>query len=579
MTKNVLKKESNADQAKAYSIPDLKYIIVFICSILLLISMFSIINFFLYKKTTMKHEKIFQEQQALQVMLAKKALEAHFNRFLQEIKILGIYSIPEFVQGTRTMASLRELFSTAQQTYPENLAHVYMDAPGHVIHAESKNTPDGAKARKLAQEWATAKWSEISTLGHKPFIPPFHVTEDTQMCGILLPVLVENSLQGVLIIVVDLKPMIMRYVAPIRSGEYGAAYLLDERGRVLYDHETEIIGRNVFNGIHSGSPDLMEIDKRQQNEPTGMDEYTFTLKRGERTSRKLIAWNTANISNHKLLICLSAPDIEINKTLYGLRLQRIISGVFLAVLMILMTAFFYRVRQKLLKKNNKLLKVRIRQQTQELRRSEERLELALKGGNLGLWDWDIHKNALIFNDRWAEMLGYNLDEIEQDKKTWENLLHPDDISQVTEKLNAHLKGDIPFYETEFRMHTKMGDWVWILARGRVMDRDKEGQPLRATGTHLDITKRKQAEHDREELIKKLQQALDKVNVLSGLIPICSNCKKIRDDKGYWNNLEAYIETHSDVLFSHGLCFECSDKLYGKEGWYIRGKEKKIKEKS
>lgn len=71
----------------------------------------------------------------------------------------------------------------------------------------------------------------------------------------------------------------------------------------------------------------------------------------------------------------------------------------------------------------------------------------------------------------------------------------------------------------------------------------------------------------------LQNALNEVNVLSGLVPICAKCKKIRDDKGYWNNLEAYIEKHSDASFSHGICSECMDKLYGEESWYIEMKKK------
>ncbi|MCK5099518.1 MAG: response regulator, partial [Desulfobacteraceae bacterium] len=92
-----------------------------------------------------------------------------------------------------------------------------------------------------------------------------------------------------------------------------------------------------------------------------------------------------------------------------------------------------------------------------------------------------------------------------------------------------------------------------------------------------ITERKQAEGERERLIKKLQEALEDVKTLSGLLPICAKCKKIRDDKGYWNNLEGYIQDHSDAEFSHGMCPECSEKLYGAEGWYIDLKNKKEKE--
>jgi hypothetical protein len=78
---------------------------------------------------------------------------------------------------------------------------------------------------------------------------------------------------------------------------------------------------------------------------------------------------------------------------------------------------------------------------------------------------------------------------------------------------------------------------------------------------VDISKRKEIEADREKLIKKLQDALDKIKVLRGIIPICASCKKIRDDKGYWNQIESYIKEHSDADFSHSICPDCAKKLY------------------
>ncbi len=78
---------------------------------------------------------------------------------------------------------------------------------------------------------------------------------------------------------------------------------------------------------------------------------------------------------------------------------------------------------------------------------------------------------------------------------------------------------------------------------------------------IDITKRKEIEADREKLIRKLQNALNKIKTLRGIIPICAACKKIRDDKGYWNQLENYIKEHSEADFSHGICPECAEKLY------------------
>jgi len=83
----------------------------------------------------------------------------------------------------------------------------------------------------------------------------------------------------------------------------------------------------------------------------------------------------------------------------------------------------------------------------------------------------------------------------------------------------------------------------------------------------EIEERKLAEKERERLLSELQHALDSIKTLKGLLPICANCKKIRDDKGYWKQIEVYIATHTDASFSHSICPECAEKLYGNEPWY------------
>lgn len=89
----------------------------------------------------------------------------------------------------------------------------------------------------------------------------------------------------------------------------------------------------------------------------------------------------------------------------------------------------------------------------------------------------------------------------------------------------------------------------------------------------DITELKQAESEKNRIIKELEKTLSEVKTLRGLIPICSRCKKIRDDQGYWNNLETFLEEHSDASFSHGMCQGCLEELYGQEDWYIKRKQK------
>ena len=126
----------------------------------------------------------------------------------------------------------------------------------------------------------------------------------------------------------------------------------------------------------------------------------------------------------------------------------------------------------------------------------------------------------------------------------------------------------PVINLEENFHDSDGNEGTVIT-SKVPVYDENGNCICLVGICTDITQRKQVE-------VKLKNALEDVKALSGLLPICSRCKKIRDDKGYWNTLEAYIEAHSDASFSHSMCIDCSDELYGEEDWYLTMKTKRKK---
>ncbi len=97
--------------------------------------------------------------------------------------------------------------------------------------------------------------------------------------------------------------------------------------------------------------------------------------------------------------------------------------------------------------------------------------------------------------------------------------------------------------------------------------EKDGEKAGYVLVARDITIQKIAENENKKLIAELREAMENVKTLKGLIPICARCKKVRDDQGYWGQIEKYISEHSEALFSHGICPECSEELYGDEDWY------------
>ena len=118
----------------------------------------------------------------------------------------------------------------------------------------------------------------------------------------------------------------------------------------------------------------------------------------------------------------------------------------------------------------------------------------IDNANLGTWEWNIQTGETIFNEQWAKIVGYTLEELSPvNIETWEKLSHPDDLKKSNEKLNAHFSGKTAQYQCEARMRHKNGQWVWVLDTGKVTQWTEEVKPLLMSGIHQDITERKQAE--------------------------------------------------------------------------------------
>ncbi len=141
--------------------------------------------------------------------------------------------------------------------------------------------------------------------------------------------------------------------------------------------------------------------------------------------------------------------------------------------------------------------------------NKNRFELAINATNSGLWDWDYMTGDIIFNNLWFTNLGYEPTELDHNINAWENLMHPDDKERVLEQLNEHLVGKTNIYQTEHRLLGKDGEWKWVLDTGKVVDRQKNGLPLRVIGTKMEITKRKQLETELELLNTQLEALVEK----------------------------------------------------------------------
>ncbi len=160
------------------------------------------------------------------------------------------------------------------------------------------------------------------------------------------------------------------------------------------------------------------------------------------------------------------------------------------------------------------------------------------------------------NEKHAEILGYTTEELTGGMGPLD-VVYPEDWPLLEENVRRRLSGEVKALTYEFRIIRKDKELRNVEAHTSLSTYEGKDAIL---GTILDITERKQAQEDRERLILELKNALAQVKTLSGLLPICASCKKIRNDQGYWEQMEMYIRNHSEAEFSHGYCPECAAKL-------------------
>jgi PAS domain S-box-containing protein len=200
-----------------------------------------------------------------------------------------------------------------------------------------------------------------------------------------------------------------------------------------------------------------------------------------------------------------------------------------------------------------------------LRESEVRYRLLAENASDIIWTVNMNMQVTYISPSVSRLCGYTVEEAKS--RTMEEAFTPASLETARRAFaeemaleNARQGDPNRSRILELELTCKDGVVVRVEANFSFL-RDAMGKPVGILSIARDITERKRAEEEREKLIHELRDALVNVKTLRGLLPICSHCKKIRDDKGYWNQIESYIRDHSGAEFSHGMCPECLKKLY------------------
>lgn len=179
--------------------------------------------------------------------------------------------------------------------------------------------------------------------------------------------------------------------------------------------------------------------------------------------------------------------------------------------------WFYDFTNFIRDEHNNLIEVRgymfdqtvLKQSEYKILSQKQRLNNIIEATNLGTWEWNVISGEVIFNEQWASIIGYTLEELSPISiNAWNDNVHPDDLEKSNEALQKHFNGEEDYYSIQCRMKHKDGHWVWVLDRGKVIGWTKDGRPEWMFGTHQDINKSKQIEMELKTALKKAADMIE-----------------------------------------------------------------------
>jgi len=316
--------------------------------------------------------------------------------------------------------------------------------------------------------------------------------------------------------------------------------------------------KELTSGANSRSERVQELERRVARETELLQQLSDSRKEIAAPAIKIEAlWRAVSSLSNQVRTSAAAIAESENETLKqhsetvkAKARQSAITFLVLATLTALFIGFaFYHLSRHMRERRHAM---------EQLRHSEERYRLLAENSLDLIALLDLKGNLIYASPSHETVLGY--DPAWLVGRSFSVLMHPEDLPLVQRAISHLPDNGGPGKSADVRMRLASGDWLDVeLLLSPFSIRGLSGHRILLSARS--IAERKRSQQEREKLILELQDAFVKIKVLSGFIPICSSCKKIRDDQGYWNQLEAYIQSHTEAQFSHGICPDCATVLY------------------
>lgn len=477
----------------------MKRLLPYLLLSVVVIATYILIVFQLDHEVVRRLEQSFSEQQAIHVTLSARSIEDWFTAQVDLLAVNAQRPVFRMLNLVRAQQTEQDIRLTLSQNLPKTML-----AGGYAVMGLSpiivqRDTPESAYAAELLVDWLDAYSSAVLESG-EPFATPLAATPDYQLLGILYPI----NANAILAAVVDFHLALDNYIIPIRSGEYGAAWVQDHDGMVIYDHETEIIGQNV-RVINRDYAQLQTIFDRFLVEHMGTGEYTFTLERGGAVRRKLVAWHNAKLANLSLTIALSAPDTEVSQQLQASRMRNLLLSIAFTVLLIGAWLLTFQWQQRDLRRlveerTATLTDINARLQQEIIERKQAEVALAEERNLLrtvidSIPDYisvkDVHGRYLMVNMTGvAGRLARSREDVIG--KTDDDFISPERARQYELEEQEVMRSNTPQMNYERNHHMLQGDDKWFLS-SRVPFHNHQGEVIGLVTISRDITHMKLTE--------------------------------------------------------------------------------------
>ena len=477
-----------------------KIIINFFLSSALAIYAFFSVAFLLHGWALKRNEAVFNQQQVLQVLLSKQAVEESIYEMFYNLDVIQRYFRDDILDRNADEEKNR-LFQFLQTSKQEIIGFLVSYSPGKIAYSNLSTGEREEVSKYVGSVWLDNYWKEIRTSGKEPDPYFFYISHNYRLSGNIIPFWEAGQLKGLICAVVDLKPVINRFIFPMSMGEYGTGTFLSGDGTIVFAENTENIGENIFSLNLFDPPMMKKVNDTVLLQTLGSGEINFINREGKK-ERRLAAWHSMNVGKQKLILLLTATDQQVNAALFEFQFQIIALGIALVIAVVSINFVLIASRKKIVQENARHLEVLVQQRTDELAISELRYQAVFQSANDAILI--VMDNKIVnFNRKALEMFGYeesefrNKSPLEVSKTNVDTAL-PQDQLQVY--LNEALSGNPQIFE-----------WQQVRKDGSVFDSEVSvsrldlGEAPFLLSIIRDVTERKKSQKELQKLNAELEK--------------------------------------------------------------------------